>query len=209
MSDTDRLAEIEARVNAATDGPWEADARHGAVTSGPHSVIHGYFEGDCPACGEKIADLASVALSADDGDFIAHARSDVPYLLDQVRTLTAENEHNQEHLTMVRASRDQWIVYARSAEDERRRLAEKVRRVEELHTPRRVDVITGDCASETCDHENKCPTTSVQQCVQCDRIAEAANAYYSESGMSFTMWPCATTAALADPTPGPDGGGES
>ena len=74
MSISDRLDKIEARANAATDGPWESD-RH--VRGDGHVVIGGglrraHLPGDVPG-------------HAENAEFIAHARADVPWLIEQVR----------------------------------------------------------------------------------------------------------------------------
>lgn len=66
-----QLDEIEARANAATAGPW-------CLCDDYSDVLNpdGY-------------QLASYAAPAD-GEFVAHARTDVPVLLAEVRRLTAE-----------------------------------------------------------------------------------------------------------------------
>ena len=74
MSISDRLDQIAARCNAATDGPWESD-RH--VRGDGHVVIGGglrraHLPGDVPG-------------HAENAEFIAHARADVPWLVEQVR----------------------------------------------------------------------------------------------------------------------------
>jgi hypothetical protein len=73
---TDRIAEIEVRVKAATEGPWEYGKRpDGSVwlsTGNPERGQH--YQGDWEGFD---ADAA----------FIAHARTDVPYLLAEVKRL--------------------------------------------------------------------------------------------------------------------------
>lgn len=94
-------------------------------------------------------------------------------------------------------------VFERYAEEdraelqaERDRLAATVDRVEALHAPRTVQVITGDCSTEECGHEDECPTVPFRQCVECDRIADEIDTYYSERGVAPTEWPCPTIAAI-------------
>lgn len=72
--DTERLAQIRARVEAATDGPWEmADmAELGARRYAVHA---------------KGTYIFSNAWREHDTDFIAASRDDVPYLLDLVASL--------------------------------------------------------------------------------------------------------------------------
>ena len=65
-----RLDEIEARANAATEGPWEADWRFtGWDISG-----NDYDDDGLPALIASDAD-------GEDADFIAHARTDMPALV--------------------------------------------------------------------------------------------------------------------------------
>ena len=68
-----RLNEIEARANAATEGPWFPNR----------------YSDDWEVCGE-LDDNGNPALVASeavetDAEFIAHARTDVPWLLEQVK----------------------------------------------------------------------------------------------------------------------------
>lgn len=67
MSDTDtRLAEITARAEAATAGPWTADSWE----------IHGPGGWVAESC-----DINDYKKSVADGTFIANARTDIPFLL--------------------------------------------------------------------------------------------------------------------------------
>jgi hypothetical protein len=78
MSGDDRLAEIEARVAAATEGPWTSrviDQRQYVMGPGASVALTGYVDDeDVP-----FDDVAA------DATFIAHARQDVPWLIAQVR----------------------------------------------------------------------------------------------------------------------------
>lgn len=99
MSITDkRLTEIQARIEAATDGPWDRwagwDDRDNSVASGGRE--------DAPT-------VADVIPEKDDADFIAHAREDVPALLAEVHrlkrrvgVLQSENHNLSEALTTSR-----------------------------------------------------------------------------------------------------------
>jgi len=69
-NDTRRLAEIRARVDAASPGPWQMDGVR--VTA---SRASGAVTGD---------------LVAGNAAFVAHARDDIPYLLDLVAALDRE-----------------------------------------------------------------------------------------------------------------------
>ena len=66
------LDAIEQRAHAATEGPWEASAHR----TGHYLVI-------CPDCGVR------GGYERADAEFIAHARSDVPALVAEVRRLRA------------------------------------------------------------------------------------------------------------------------
>ena len=70
------------------------------------------------------------------------------------------------------------------------------RAVRELHTPRDEQVITGDCATEECDHEDRCPTVPHPVCTECSRIAEEGTPYYAENGIEFVSYPCRTIRTL-------------
>ncbi len=76
----EQLAEIEARVEAATSGPWEL--KHGDIGSSlrdpwGEDLIEIYSDG---YCGMAFNHTAT-------GTFIAHAREDVPALLAEARRL--------------------------------------------------------------------------------------------------------------------------
>ncbi|MEU4051336.1 hypothetical protein AB0F09_19315 [Streptomyces olivaceus] len=68
-----REAEIAARVNAATAGPWSVSPEYSDVL-GPD--------------GEQLADFWYDA----DGEFMAHAREDVPALLAELAAVRAERD---------------------------------------------------------------------------------------------------------------------
>ena len=86
--DDDAVAEIAARANAATPGPWvymTDEAFGGEIRAA------GFGEGDNDKF-EHVADTPKYDDRPDDMDFIAHARTDVPALCATVRVLRAENE---------------------------------------------------------------------------------------------------------------------
>lgn len=74
----DRLAEIEAREQAATPGPWESGLVGVWVEGGEYLIR---LEGGASA---------TVNLTPATRFFIAHARDDVPWLVAQVRERDAE-----------------------------------------------------------------------------------------------------------------------
>jgi hypothetical protein len=78
---------IEARANAATPGEWEAPLKDlGAVPS--FAAVDFYFDHSFeayPPLGES--GPVFVASSKEDADFIAHARTDIPALILEIRRL--------------------------------------------------------------------------------------------------------------------------
>ena len=74
------LDAIEQRAHAATEGPWEASAHR----TGHYLVI-------CPDCGVR------GGYERADAEFIAHARSDVPALVAEVRRLRAMEQRVREY----------------------------------------------------------------------------------------------------------------
>jgi len=73
--DQTRLDAIRARCEAATPGPWNAIDKGNTVPS--YAIRH--F-----AVGEKCVNVASgISPKTGDADFIAHARTDVPDLLNE------------------------------------------------------------------------------------------------------------------------------
>ena len=82
LTDTD-LAEIEARLRAATAGPWKSYVEGRDHTSGSSFVA-------TPA-----SDIELTGATVADQDFIAHAREDLPRLLEQVRRLHAPGQNGR------------------------------------------------------------------------------------------------------------------
>lgn len=72
----EQLAAIRARCEAATPGPWDAHANIGYC--------------GIMADGDKRPLLRADTCTFADGAFIAHAREDVPALLDEVARLRAK-----------------------------------------------------------------------------------------------------------------------
>jgi hypothetical protein len=75
-----QLTEIESRANAATAGPWESEnTDYYELIFSPHAKI-----GSTDWDEENDVDGEQCAAN---GDFIAHARADVPALIAEVRRL--------------------------------------------------------------------------------------------------------------------------
>ena len=93
MSATDRLAEIQARADAATDGPWAAHAFGYPGQEEPSSIVvhRGNFDWQAISDGEFVASMPMWdRQESDDADFIAHARTDVPALVAALRAVLAK-----------------------------------------------------------------------------------------------------------------------
>ena len=88
------LAGIEQRTAAASEGPWEVngpDEEWAVIHSGPDSVIHAYttHDPDCQGCECGGDEAGHVAISVEDVEFIAAARTDLPALTAAVRDVLA------------------------------------------------------------------------------------------------------------------------
>lgn len=94
MNAADRLAQIEARAQAATEGPWTWDAHRVPTLSGRAGdpatyaydveVVEAEHSGEC---GCRSACTLDLHVSPDDAEFIAHARTDVPALTAALRAV--------------------------------------------------------------------------------------------------------------------------
>jgi hypothetical protein len=73
----EELAAIQERCNAATPGPWKA-----------YIEDRDHESGSCFIQTDR-NDIELSGASKDDYDFIAHARQDIPRLLNEVRRLRA------------------------------------------------------------------------------------------------------------------------
>lgn len=80
---TDRLSEIEARLDAATPGGWAMRRYYGATW------VHAAY--DAPDGGVTVA---GDFVRTDDADLIAHAPDDLRYLLGRVRELEAAQSNS-------------------------------------------------------------------------------------------------------------------
>ena len=98
--DTKRIAEIRARVEAATPGPWTTKTLHTTLA---------------------------------DADFIAHSRTDLPFLLNLVASLTAERDALRDRYEPLRSWADGAEIDIRDLADQRDDLrGELAQRDEEL-----------------------------------------------------------------------------
>lgn len=100
-----RLAEIQTRADAATPGPWTADTgvRGDCVVWGPNGQFLANHQAEPHWLPDANGRKRSVAFDVDrrDCEFIAHAREDVPFLLDKVRRLEHELARTKAELAGV------------------------------------------------------------------------------------------------------------
>lgn len=80
-----RLDKIEARTNAATEGPWEWEGEAKAEWEiGANSLVPSRRPDDPVLYGYGYDASGIEVKTPADAEFIAHARTDVPWLLEQV-----------------------------------------------------------------------------------------------------------------------------
>jgi hypothetical protein len=91
----EREAEIAARAEAATPGPWEANARIGIVTN---------------KVGDPLAVFGGGAQDRADAKFTAHAREDVPALLAELAAVRAERDAFRDQRNNVFATNERLLV---------------------------------------------------------------------------------------------------
>lgn len=100
MSATDRLAQIEARANAATEGPWESDEYTEIDPDGFYELSR--VIAPDPDDGEDYAiGVVHVGILRNDAAFIAHARTDMPDLVAALRAVLDEVAKVQRDADMV------------------------------------------------------------------------------------------------------------
>ena len=74
------IERIEQRCNVATKGPWESFVEGRDHLEGSNFIRTGGLDDESP-------DIELIGATVEDQDFIAHARQDVPRLLEEVRRL--------------------------------------------------------------------------------------------------------------------------
>lgn len=71
------LSLIKARIQKATQGPWQAYVEGREHLSGSHFIMTGENE-------DRGVDIEIFGATIDDLEFIAHARQDIPKLVDEI-----------------------------------------------------------------------------------------------------------------------------
>lgn len=121
----ERLAEIRQRLTGATDGPWIVDEPQRTKAGTLLYVIHSASTEEDVAGVELDGDAAVWShhrtAAEEDAAFIAHARSDVPALLDEVDRLRTKLERLRAARDEYRAAntRMQELIVKRAADAER------------------------------------------------------------------------------------------
>jgi len=93
----DQLAEIRARCDAATPGPWAFDEFgnyiYQQIDLHPIAEVrgYGYLTGKGHG-GLGLLDDEALAVQSANANFIAHARKDIPALLSEISNLTSERD---------------------------------------------------------------------------------------------------------------------
>jgi hypothetical protein len=89
------LIEIENRCNAATKGPWTSWIEGRNHESGDNFIMTGIKYGEDIWSKSRGEDIYFTGATNTDIDFIAHARQDIPKLLEVVRQLKKEVENTK------------------------------------------------------------------------------------------------------------------
>ena len=110
-----RLDEIEARANAATEGPWEWEGEAKAEWEiGANSLVPSRRPDDPVLYGYGYDASGIEVKTPADAEFIAHARTDVPALVAALRAvleLHARSDHTRS-IGFPRADRDEHYCLA-------------------------------------------------------------------------------------------------
>ena len=79
-------------------------------------------------------------------------------------------------------------------------LTAALRAVLNLHKPESVECLTGDCATELCEHDEvgDCETAPFTYCAACHDLADRIDTYYAERGMAPAAYPCPTVTAITN-----------
>ena len=78
--DNEELKEIQKRCNAAASGPWVSYVEGRDHTSGSNFIMTGMGK-------NRGEDIELTGATIADQDFIAHARQDIPRLIEEVKRL--------------------------------------------------------------------------------------------------------------------------
>ncbi|MGZ3840350.1 MAG: hypothetical protein ACXVBR_11815 [Flavisolibacter sp.] len=86
MLNEDELIRIELRCSKAQKGPWKAFIEGRDHESGTNFIMTG--EGT-----ERGGDIEMLGATVADFNFIAHAKQDVPKLIEEIRRLSSEKNY--------------------------------------------------------------------------------------------------------------------
>ena len=135
-----RLNEIEARANAATEGPWEWEGEAKAEWElGANSLVPSRRPDDPVLYGYGYDASGIEVKTPADAEFIAHSRTDVPWLLEQVerRDKALEAAAHVTHPTMAellkKLEKKGFVTCRTSEKDHRCKVVSATERAHELH----------------------------------------------------------------------------
>lgn len=109
MGAREELAAIRERAEAATEGPWvDGMGTHGNPADGPEFCEVRTTPTDDHTRGITIAELDLVQAAAQDAEFIAHARADVPRLVDALEAVLETADEWAASPAVGASSEEQW-----------------------------------------------------------------------------------------------------
>lgn len=207
-SDTDRLAEIRARLDAATPGPWKA-----SVVDSPRSTCSTAIYSHAYAAGDARSEvLPSYPIKAGyarmrraDAVLMANARDDLAHLLGLVGDLQGQLAQlpDLETIRRIEKERGSYGMQLAEARRERDALQGQLAKARELHQPERrytpddgeTSYATYSDAADASFDGSGTPVsvTFFEVCSHCASIemAEGCDHQYKES-----LWPCEDARAL-------------
>jgi hypothetical protein len=83
----EELSAIELRCSKATKGPWKSFVEDRDHESGDSFIMTGIEDGEDIWSKKRGEDIYIQGGTKEDQDFIAHARQDIPKLIEEVRKL--------------------------------------------------------------------------------------------------------------------------
>lgn len=94
MTPLQLIAQVRARADAATPGPWALEDN--TIYANPRPAERGGTNFDAQIC-EMLEDMDTDEVSEDDAEFIASARTDVPALCNLLARAVELLEHHRGH----------------------------------------------------------------------------------------------------------------
>lgn len=143
----DNLLEIEARANAATKGPWtmywEREGVGSLVAGEVKHTNNGLRVADWLAEFDAESLDGDIAKAENDGEFISHARQDVPALCAALREAWAERDAMHEAFDRMAEAQADSVSQCNKLEAENKRLRAKLERCERTWSRRNTEASRG------------------------------------------------------------------